>query len=62
MITERHSRRRVVLVPGLLGSRRADNDAFGHHHGAGVGLVKAEKSERIIEGQPLMGGNAPQIL
>lgn len=49
MICVRHGRCRVVLVPGLLGSRRADNDAFGHHHGAGVGLVKAEKSERIIE-------------
>lgn len=62
MIIERHGRCRVRLVPGLLGSRRAYYDAFGHHHGAGVGFVKAEKSERIIERQPLMGADAPQIL
>lgn len=49
MIIERHGRCRVRLVPGLLGSRRAYYDTFWYHHGAGVGLVKAEKRERIIE-------------
>lgn len=62
MIIERHSRRRVRLVPGLLDSRRAYYNTFGFHHGARISVVKAEKSNRIVERYPLMGSTAPQIL